>query len=261
MVQDVPINPHNVGKFFYFRKPSKSLKKATMVKNIFFTATIVFLLGVLNPTLAQKSKQGTPDKSKTDLKFLDDIIVDVPVSTGSTSVSNQPAKIADADVLSKKAVIVSGAVENASSLQFKYSLLLDIEVEQIKNMNLFKVIDDWMGTRYKLGGTTKSGIDCSAFMQVVFTALYGITLPRTAKDQYNICRKISRTELKEGDLVFFNTTGGVSHVGMYLQNNKFVHASSSGVTISDLYDDYWVRRFIGVGRIDSSQLNAYAALP
>ena len=63
-------------------------------------------------------------------------------------------------------------------------------------------------------------------------------------------KKISRTHLRTGDLIFFNTRGGVSHVGVYLQNNKFIHAStSSGVMISDLYDSYWLRRFIGVGRM------------
>jgi cell wall-associated NlpC family hydrolase len=123
----------------------------------------------------------------------------------------------------------------------------------VKNMNLVSLIDEWMGTRYRLGGTSKSGIDCSAFMQVLFAGIYGIALPRTAREQYNISQRISRTDLKEGDLIFFNTTGGVSHVGMYLQNNKFVHASSSGVTISDIFDEYWVRRFVGVGRVQDSQ--------
>jgi lipoprotein Spr len=65
-----------------------------------------------------------------------------------------------------------------------------------------------------------------------------------------LTNRISRTELKEGDLIFFNTHGGISHVGVYLQNNKFVHASTSGgVMISDIFDEYWVRRFVGVGRL------------
>jgi cell wall-associated NlpC family hydrolase len=114
------------------------------------------------------------------------------------------------------------------------------------------MLDEWMGARYHLGGTTKQGIDCSALMQILFAGLYGINLPRTAREQYDFSKRISRTELKEGDLVFFNTIGGVSHVGMYLQNNKFIHASTGGVTISDLYDEYWSRKFIGVGRINQS---------
>jgi lipoprotein Spr len=122
------------------------------------------------------------------------------------------------------------------------------------------LLDEWLGTRYRLGGTDKEGIDCSAFMQVLFTRLYGINLPRTAREQYTVSQKLSRAELKEGDLVFFNTIGGVSHVGMYLQNNKFVHASSGGVTISDLYEDYWLKKLIGVGRVDVSLLNGSASI-
>jgi lipoprotein Spr len=115
---------------------------------------------------------------------------------------------------------------------------------------MFEFIDNWYGTKYQLGGTTKKGIDCSAFSQYLFDDVYGINLPRTAREQYKITNRISRTELKEGDLIFFNTRGGVSHVGVYLQNNKFVHASASeGVAISDIFDSYWVRRFIGVGRL------------
>jgi lipoprotein Spr len=143
----------------------------------------------------------------------------------------------------------------------KYALLLDVEVEQVIDLNLFKVLDEWMGTRYRLGGTTKDGIDCSALIQILFTGLYGIALPRTAREQYNFSRKISRTELKEGDLVFFNTIGGVSHVGMYLQNNKFIHASTSGVTISDLYDEYWMKKFIGVGRVEQDEVTALVTKP
>lgn len=148
--------------------------------------------------------------------------------------------------------IEASTIESAGSLQLKYALLLDVEVEQVVELNLFKTLDEWMGTRYRLGGETKDGIDCSALMQILFTSLYGLTIPRTAREQYDFSRRISRTELKEGDLVFFNTIGGVSHVGMYLQNNKFIHASTSGVMISDLYEDYWMKRFIGAGRLDQA---------
>jgi len=237
-----------------------------MVKNILFLATIVTLLGAASPVSAQKSKQGTTTTAKSDLKFLDDISVDVvpvqvqsqPSVSGPKASQTEPQFATNKKVNSTESANSSFTIESALTLQFKYALLLDIEVEQIKNLSMFKLIDDWLGTRYRLGGTTKAGIDCSAFMQVLFTALYGVALPRTAKEQYQFSHRVSRTELKEGDLVFFNTRGGVSHVGMYLQNNKFVHASSSGVTISDLYDEYWARHFIGVGRIDTIQQQSVA---
>jgi lipoprotein Spr len=127
---------------------------------------------------------------------------------------------------------------------------LDAEVEQVPSIDLLTSIDQWMGTPYRMGGTTKAGIDCSGFVQTIYAAVYKINIPRTSKDQYNFCHAIPYDELKTGDLVFFNTTGGVSHVGIYLQNNKFVHAFSSGVNISDLNDEYYAKRFIGAGRID-----------
>lgn len=81
--------------------------------------------------------------------------------------------------------------------------------------------------------------------------VYNIALPRTAQEQYLISEKISFTDLKEGDLVFFKTQGrAVSHVGVYLANNKFIHASTSmGVTITDLNDKYWSARWVGAGRV------------
>jgi lipoprotein Spr len=142
------------------------------------------------------------------------------------------------------------SVENASALQLKYAVLLNTEVEQVENTELLKSVDDWYGTRYRMGGTTKRGVDCSAFVQAVYLSAFAVAVPRTAFEQYKAANRISATELKEGDLVFFNTTGGVSHVGIYLRNNKFIHASSSnGVTVSDLFEPYYLRRFLGAGRI------------
>lgn len=142
------------------------------------------------------------------------------------------------------------SIEKASLKQIKYSILLDTEIEDVNNIKLIDYIDEWYGTRYCMGGSTKNCIDCSAFTQSFFSAMFNLTLPRTARAQYKFSNQISRTDMQEGDLLFFNTRGGVSHVGIYLQNNKFVHAGSSeGVTISDIFDPYWLKRFIGVGRI------------
>lgn len=141
------------------------------------------------------------------------------------------------------------ALETFMPFQFKYALMLNEKVEKLTNVALYKTIDDWYGTRYRYGGTTERGIDCSAFMQVLGNYAFGWSLPRTAREQYQTSVPISKDDLREGDLVFFNTTGGVSHVGMYLQNGKFIHSSSSnGVVISDLSEAYWKARFIGARR-------------
>lgn len=225
-----------------------------MIKTVLSTVTILFLSGAINHVAAQ-GKQVSVNSAKGDLKFLDDIAIAVePLPARAEPGAAKTAKL-QIQSASQKALmeIAKPDIEAADKLQFKYALLLDTEVEAVRNISLLKLIDEWFGTRYRLGGTSKAGIDCSALMQVFFTALYGVSLPRTAREQYKFSHRISRTELREGDLVFFNTTGGVSHVGMYLQNNKFVHASSSGVTISDLFEDYWMRRFIGVGRVENGE--------
>ncbi|HVF82171.1 MAG TPA: C40 family peptidase [Flavisolibacter sp.] len=217
------------------------LKKTTLLAALLFSLSQAAVF-------AQTSKQVTADASKTSYKFLDNISVEPVAEEQWAPVRMVAVPSAKKDLLlaAKKA---DSDVETAGSLQFKYSQLLDVEVETIKNTQLLRVIDDWYGIKYLYGGETKKGIDCSALMQVFFTALYGISLPRTAKMQYDFSRRISRTELKEGDLLFFNTRGGVSHVGMYLQNNKFVHASVKGVAISDMFEPYYASRLIGTGRI------------
>lgn len=236
----------------YFRLSTKS-KNKPMLKKIILSAVVLFLGAT---SVSAQNKDAKPAAVKTEPKFLDDISIESAAEPPTEIKAAMPAVKKD---LLNAAAKSEGNVETAQALQFKYSQLLDVEVEMIKNISLFRLIDEWYGTKYLFGGSTKAGIDCSAFMQVLFTSLYTITLPRTAKMQYDIARHISRTELKEGDLLFFNTRGGVSHVGMYLANNKFVHASVRGVTISDMFDPYYAARLIGVGRV-AEEAQATAAM-
>ncbi|MBL0232680.1 MAG: C40 family peptidase [Chitinophagaceae bacterium] len=148
------------------------------------------------------------------------------------------------------------SIEAANSLQFKYAILMNTEVETLPNKALLEGVDNWYGVRYRSGGNDHKGIDCSGFTVAVYAAVYSITLPRVSRDQYQTARKISTTELQEGDLVFFNTRGrGVSHVGIYLGNNYFIHASvSKGVMVSSLFEPYYLQRFVGAGRIEKKEL-------
>ena len=142
-------------------------------------------------------------------------------------------------------------IERADFLQLKYAIVLDATVEKLTNVNLLKTIDEWWGTDYCMGGSTKNCIDCSAFTQMMMKNVYKVTVPRTAQAQYKLSKQINLQDLNEGDLVFFNTSGGhnITHVGVYLLNNKFVHASTSkGVMVSDLKDIYWKPRYKGAGR-------------
>lgn len=140
-----------------------------------------------------------------------------------------------------------------SQIQIKYATLLNITPGLLTNTKLLETVDDWYGTRYRYGGTTKNGIDCSAFIREVYKEAFDIELPRTAREQYKIVNRITSSDLQQGDLLFFNTTGGISHVGMYMGNNKFVHASTTrGVIVSDLEDTYYASRYLGAGRVQSS---------
>lgn len=110
--------------------------------------------------------------------------------------------------------------------------------------------DDWSGTRYRYGGMSRSGIDCSALMLVWFRSLYGVNLPRTAAQQATEGVRVSRSDLRAGDLVFFSQGTRISHVGVYIGNGQFAHSSSSkGVAIAELSNSYWSPRFRTARRI------------
>lgn len=121
----------------------------------------------------------------------------------------------------------------------------------ISGSNLEKYVDQWLGVPYQYGGMSKNGVDCSGFTSRVMQDLYHLNIPRTAENQYENSRKVSDSRRKAGDLVFFrNVRGrGIDHVGVYLGNNKFAHASTkAGVIISNLDEDYYKKRYAGACR-------------
>jgi lipoprotein Spr len=112
-------------------------------------------------------------------------------------------------------------------------------------------IHQWLHTPYKYGGMSKNGIDCSGFSSRVLKDVYHLQIPRTAESQYENGQKVSDSRRRTGDLVFFrNVRGrGIDHVGVFLGNNQFVHASTNaGVIISDLDEEYYHKRYVGACR-------------
>lgn len=120
---------------------------------------------------------------------------------------------------------------------------------------LNETIDDLLGIKYKYGGTTEKGFDCSGFTGYVFKQL-GVDLPRTSRGQATVGTKIAKRDLRAGDLVFFNTNGkSISHLGIYLGNGKMAHSSSKyGTTIANFNDKYYVNRYVTARRILSETL-------
>ena len=140
----------------------------------------------------------------------------------------------------------------ALSLPNKYANLLGVAPTSLTNLALLVQMEKWYGTQYCFGGSTDSCIDCSSFTQVILRDVYNVKIPRNSQQQFDASTKIETENLKEGDLVFFNTVSAsmiITHVGVYVCNNKFVHASTSkGVTINDLSEKYFAKAYRGAGR-------------
>ena len=122
----------------------------------------------------------------------------------------------------------------------------------LKNKDLYRFITDWTGVKYKLGGMDKKGIDCSGFALILERDIYGLTLPRRSRDQAEAVKKKQKSKLKEGDLLFFAFGGNeVDHVGVYLNDDFFVHASTTrGVIVDDLNLPIYQQALVKTGTLN-----------
>ncbi len=202
----------------------------------------LFGLCLVYSICAQVNPMGKPQATRST-QSIEDEIIETAVAATSRNLKG----------FAKEHTSSNSITGKLAELASKYSSVFDILPAILTtNIKLLEAVDEWYGTRYRFGGTGKSGIDCSAFVRAVYKMAFGITLPRTAREQFRVSEaKISKSELKQGDLVFFNTTGGISHVGVYLGNNRFAHASSSkGVTVNGLDEKYFASRYLGARRLE-----------
>lgn len=155
------------------------------------------------------------------------------------------------NTLKEKTTITKGNLESLSSSLAGFIPSSDIKTNVNKDEVMYKVIE-YLNTPYLWGGTSKRGIDCSAFVQTVMYQALGVLLPRTSSEQSNVGVDVQRSELKFGDLLFFNTMGRgrVSHVGIYMSDGYFVHSgSSTGVAVASLESDFYSRVFLKAKRV------------
>ncbi len=131
---------------------------------------------------------------------------------------------------------------------------MGIKRNEIQNGRLYSFIDEWYGTPYRFGGMDKDGVDCSGLVFLLQLQVYDQPLPRTCAQQVNVVKRKYEEELKEGDLVFFDFDGKqYSHVGVYLQNGYFVHASTrKGVMVARLHDNGIYKFFSRGGSISET---------
>ncbi len=136
-------------------------------------------------------------------------------------------------------------------IQNKYAEALGVSPSHITDVALYTFVDDWIGTKYQYGGMSKTGVDCSGFCNVLYNNVYKKQLPRTTKEIAKQIKKVNKEKLQEGNVVVFNIANKKnSHIGIYLQNNKFVHASTSkGVIISSLQNPYYLKAYSKGGGI------------
>jgi cell wall-associated NlpC family hydrolase len=155
------------------------------------------------------------------------------------------------DILKEKNTISRGSLESISSTLAGFVASTESETSMDRDEVMYKVIE-YINTPYLWGGTSKRGIDCSAFVQTVLYQALGVSIPRTSLEQSQVGQQVSNDELKFGDLVFFDTMrkGRVTHVGIYLADGYFVHSgSSTGVAVASLNSDFYSRVFLKAMRV------------
>ncbi|MBE7476983.1 MAG: C40 family peptidase [Ignavibacteriota bacterium] len=226
------------------------MKLRSVSSNIFLFLISLFIICSCSSSNTIRFGKKTPDedKEKSSVRFTsedDSMIVDLNLDFKDPD--DLPLEDPDIDV----STLLTGT-ENDYTFDVP-----GYDYTTIKEKMLMEIIK-YLGTPYKYGGNTKEGMDCSAFTQIIFKNVFNLSLERSARLQYTQGSVIEKgDELKVGDLVFFNTRKRVKpgHVGIYIGDNLFAHASTKkGVTITALDYDYYSRTFMGARRLEMNGL-------
>ncbi len=226
------------------------MKLRSTSPNIFLFLISLFIICSCSSSNTIRFGKKTPDedKEKSSVRFTsedDSMIVDLNLDFKDPD--DLPLEDPDIDV----STLLTGT-ENDYTFDVP-----GYDYTTIKEKMLMEIIK-YLGTPYKYGGNTKEGMDCSAFTQIIFKNVFNLSLERSARLQYTQGSVIEKgDELKVGDLVFFNTRKRVKpgHVGIYIGDNLFAHASTKkGVTITALDYDYYSRTFMGARRLEMNGL-------
>jgi lipoprotein Spr len=218
-----------------------------------------FALIALFLVSCHSSRKASSSHTARQPRFINDVSFAPHNKTNVTSDAIDPRKYTPKPHTPSKPIPVSpkatakvDKVEAPNVVRKKYAEIVGIKPKQIESTELYQFIDKWYGTNYRLGGSDNAGIDCSGFAQKLYNEVYGIDLSRTSREQFANCKRVKKAaDAREGDLVFFHIhSKRITHVGVYLANNFFVHSSTTGgVMISNLSEDYWHKYYAGIGRV------------
>jgi probable lipoprotein NlpC len=150
----------------------------------------------------------------------------------------------------------SGLTDMDMEMLAEISERLDLDVDGSENPELLFAIESWMGTPYRYGGCSRFGVDCSCLVKAIYDEVFGVELTRTSRSMYDTLPPVDPEDMREGDILCFRGRRGrnIGHVGLYLKDGKFVHASrSNGVIISDIQENYYRKRFAGARRVIPSK--------
>jgi len=152
----------------------------------------------------------------------------------------------------KQEETLKNKTEDPDNLVSQYfSQVMGVALNATSNVKLYQFVYDWIGAPYRFGGSSRKGIDCSAFTKEIYSKVFNTIIKRNSRDIFRDAIPIHKKDLQEGDLVFFKIKSKyITHVGIYLGNNRFAHASSiRGVVLNNLEEPYYKRYFYKGGRI------------
>jgi cell wall-associated NlpC family hydrolase len=208
--------------------------------------------GLQWPSMVSASQASTCGVTAEDLAAVAHIAGDAPVETLPTMVQRLCALGYGSDRVHAlnafggcQVALCLGTTDFATAVTRQAAVLRS-------GQGVVETAQQWLGVPYVFGGCSKSGVDCSCFVQLVYRAL-GVSLPRVASDQWNAVRHIATSELQPGDLVFFHDTymPGISHVGIFVGGGRQINAPTEGqfVSVQPVFDGYWGAHFAGAGRV------------
>jgi lipoprotein Spr/probable lipoprotein NlpC len=186
-------------------------------------------------------------------------VAEASLFPASEDSGNEPAS-SPASTPAKPAVSAAALAARDSLTYHYYAQTLGLKLAYTEDKDLLRTVTDWVGTPYSYGNNSRRGTDCSGFVTRVFKEVYGITLQRSSRSMFTSVKRVAKTEMHTGDLVFFRRgRGPIYHVGIYLKDGKFAHsATNGGVMVSSLHQGYYRSHFYAAGRVMAAA-NAEAA--